>query len=225
MTRKARKCQLAAHRMHYVRRIVRAWNESSAADLEAGLQWYRRAESWALHIHPNRLIGAGVLAALSPRCEWNINKRWARELCDAALARRAMPAGIHTFAMRRKAWRITQLENPTIEAIVHILHGPKITRFFLNIIGNLDVVTIDVWAQRVATGKDSNRPPVGLQYQNLERAYQAASKILNAPARDIQAATWVHLRGSADVAGNSTAQLGFGFYTEELDATFDVSGF
>jgi len=223
MTKAQRTRSLATHRTHYVKRIVKAWHSATTSDLEAGLAWYDRARAHAEVIHPNVLIGAGVIAALSPRCEWSLNKRWAQTICDAAIAGSSCPSGVHTFAMRSKAWKIARLANPTVEQIVTILNGPKITRFFRNIIGDTSAVTIDVWAQRIATGKDSSTPPKGAMYLTLERAYQLAAEQIGVPARDVQAATWVNIRGAAEsLYGDSTSQLGLYFEESDdnLDATF-----
>jgi hypothetical protein len=100
--------------------------------------------------------------------------------------------------MRAKAWAIANLVSPSISQIVTILNGPKISRFFRNIVGDSNAVTVDVWAQRVATGKASNIPPAGLTYTNIELAYQAAALVIGVPARDVQAAVWVWVRGAAE---------------------------
>lgn len=197
MTKTQRKQSLASKRQHMTRRILNTWKQATAADLAQGLAWYERARLAAIEMHPNVLISAGVIAALSPRCMWSTNKKWAQMVIDAARNGDLCP-NVHTGEMRAKAWRIANLDNPTVEQIVLILNGFKITRFFRNIVGDLNAVTVDVWAQRIALGKESKTAPVGPTYLNIEAAYQAAALILGVPARDVQAATWVHIRGAAE---------------------------
>lgn len=198
MTKIRRKRILAAKRGHYVRRILLAWKGARSEDLASGLAWYQRAQDAAKDAHPNGLIGAGVIAALSPRTGWKQNKIWAKRVCEYALNGSEYPPQVSTYQRLDKAWQIANLENPTSEQILAILNGPKTCRFFRNITGDSQAVTIDVWAQRIATGVDSNKPPRGEQYNNLERGYQKAASILGVAPRDVQAAVWCSVRGTAE---------------------------
>jgi hypothetical protein len=174
------------------RRILAAYGEATAADLAAGLDWYRRAHDAArdlLPADPSR--AAGVIAALSPRCHWRTNLVWAAAILEAAERGDASPPRVHTLAMRRLAWRIALGEAP-----LEVLNGPKVRAFYANITGDLDAVTVDVWAARAAAGRDVARI-TGRTYTLIARAYREAAAILDMPARDVQAAVWVHVRGSA----------------------------
>lgn len=181
--------QLAAMR----RRILAAYGEASAADLAAGLDWYRRAYTAAESLLPDDPTrAAGVIAALSPRCHWRTNVAWAAAIIEAAERGDATPPRVHTLAMRQHAWRIAQGEAP-----LDVLNGPKVRAFYSNITGDLNAVTVDVWAARAATGRDL--PYVqGRIYRLISRAYREAAGILEMPARDVQAAVWVHVRGGAE---------------------------
>jgi hypothetical protein len=195
---------LASKQGHYTRRIITAWKAAKPEHLEQGLAWYDRAQQAALGMHENLLISAGVIAALSPRTEWTINKQWAQTVISYAQIGRQYPPKVSTKQRLDKAWTIANLVNPTKEEILAILNGPKTQRFFLNIIGDLQAVTIDIWAQRVATGRHSSRPPRGKHYDALERAYRKAANLLGAPPRDVQAAVWVWVRGSEEGRVKST---------------------
>jgi hypothetical protein len=198
MTKETRKRSIAAKQANYVKRIVKAWHTASSSDLASGLAWYTRAQDAAKAIHPNVLIGAGVISALSPRTEWTQNKKYAASICRAQAKGLMFPPSCGTRERTNKAWKIANLENPTREQILAILNGPKTQRFFLNIIGDSHAVTIDIWAQRVATGKADNRPPTAVSYVPLERAYQIAASQLNVPPSHVQAAVWVYIRGSEE---------------------------
>ena len=183
----------------YIRCITDAYAEVSLKDLRAGIAWYDRAAQTARAIHPDVLIGAGVLAALSPRTDWKHNKMYAERVCRYALDGAEYPPPCSTYSRLDKAWRIAQLENPSIPAILAILRGPKTCRFFRNIIGDENAVTIDVWSKRIATGgKDESAPKPGHDYDSLEQAYQIAGARLGISPCHLQAALWCHVRGSAE---------------------------
>lgn len=177
-----------------VRRIVRAFRAASAADLAAGLGWYATAWAVAQELDPrNPERAAGVIAALSPRCQWSTNIVWARAVLAAADAGAPCP-NVHTTAMRAQAYRIARGESA-----LAVLNGPKVRAFYANIVGDVDAVTVDVWAVRVATGltgKDAERMiSTPSKYARVAQCYREAARILGVTARETQAATWTAARG------------------------------
>lgn len=183
----------------YIAAITRAYADVSLADLRAGIAWYDRAQSTARAIHPNVLVGAGVLAALSPRTDWKHNKLYAKRVCLAWLGNSEYPPSVSTWNRVDKAWQILQLENPTSAQILAILNGPKTCRFFRNITGDENAVTIDIWSKRIATdGRDESAPKPGHDYDSLEQAFQIAASRLGISPRDLQAALWCHVRGNSE---------------------------
>jgi hypothetical protein len=186
-------------RGRYIGNITRAYAQVSSADIQAGIDWYNVAQLTAQSIHPNALIGAGVLAAMSPRTDWKHNKLYAERVCQHALSGSEYPPPCGTYDRLNKAWTIAHLENPTVAQILAILNGPKTQRFFLNISGNHKAVTIDIWSKRVATaGKDDSAPKAGHDYDTLEQAFQIVAGRIGMSPRDLQAALWIHVRGTAE---------------------------
>lgn len=200
MSKSSRNRSEAAKLAHMRRRILARYAEATAADLASGLDWYARAFEGARALLPNDPTrAAGVIAALSPRCHWRTNLVWAASVIEAAETGSECPA-VHMRAMRAQAWRIANGEHP-----LDVLNGPKVRAFFANITGDLERVTVDVWAARAAEGdtvpKDRHGvdiAPSGRRYALLERAYQEAAKVLDISPRACQAAVWVHVRGAAD---------------------------
>ncbi len=191
MTRTATPSQTSAAR---VRRICKAFRAATAADLAAGLGWYAEARRVAVAIDPrNPERAAGVIAALSPRCQWSTNVAWSRAVVGAADAGAPVPA-VHTETMRAQAYRIAAGEAP-----LSVLNGPKVRAFYANIVGDTDAVTVDVWAARVATGltgKDAERAiSTPARYAAIANDYRRAAEILGVTPREVQAATWVAARG------------------------------
>lgn len=194
MTRLQRKKSYAAKEAHAVRRILAHWNE--AGPRFQGKDWYDDAREIARELHPNFLCAAGILAALSPRCHWSVNLRWAKSVCDAFLQGKTYPPYVSTFRNRSKAWRIAKLKNPTQEQVLQILGGLKTQNFFRNIAGCKESVTVDSWAAFAAEGR-RNRPEIrGLRYVMLANAYRRAAQLLNQHPSTVQAVVWVKVRGS-----------------------------
>lgn len=200
MTKAAR--AYAGRLPHYVNRITEAWENTTAEDRAKGAEWFDRAQAAAAGLHYNSLIGAGVIAALSPRCPWATNLEWAKKVCDRALSRSRIPPSVSTYVNRQKAWYIARLMGPTPETIQSILkpnkrYGYKIERFFRNIIGDSQAVTIDTWAARVAEGGVFQQDHInGIRYESIERAYQITAERLGRTPRELQAAIWISVRGS-----------------------------
>lgn len=223
----------AAKMAHMVRRIRGAFESCSVQDLADGVGWYDRAAAAAQDMAgADMLRAAGVLAALSPRCAWKTNLSWARAVLVAVDTGAECPV-VHTTTMRGQAWRIAQ-GAPALS----VLNGPKVRSFFANISGDVDTVTVDVWAARVAEGWTAPQPhatsrvtqnrrkkgtgaialggqyktepaPAGKRYVMIASAYRTAAAKENADraksgsplgpisARDLQAAVWTAIRGSA----------------------------
>jgi len=159
----------------------------------------RGAKTTARAIHPNVLVGAGVLAALSPRTDWKHNKLYAERVCRYALDGAEYPPPVATYSRLNKAWTIATMDEPTRAKILAVLRGPKTCRFFRNITGDEHAVTIDVWSKRIATGgKDDSAPTPGHDYDSLEQAFQIAASRLGISPRDLQAALWCHVRGASE---------------------------
>jgi hypothetical protein len=176
------------------RRLRAHWQDTTDADRIAGIGWYDRALAASAQITPDDPArAAGIIAALSPRCLWATNVRWARDVVSAHDSGALVPPPVHTTKMRPIAWRIAQGTAP-LEA----LNGPKVRAFFENIMGNHRRVTVDVHAAYAAEGRRVKASPAGRRYANIERAYQEVADEVGISPRDFQAAIWVHVRGAAD---------------------------
>lgn len=196
MTR-ARKDAAEISRM--TRRLLAVHLECTPAELAQGLAWYDRARAAA-----EGMAGAGgleraasVIAHLSPRARWETNVSWAAKVLAAADAREPCP-NVSTGAQRSKAWQVaTGWKDPGAD------HGPKTGAFYRNILGDTSAVCVDAWAARAATGDTSigteRKSGIGrATYRRIEAAYVRAAHALGMAPRDLQAAVWVHVRGSAE---------------------------
>ena len=176
--------------------ILREFESATAEDLSAGLNWYSDALAFARSLDDDERKAAGVIAALSPRMAWDTNKDGAKKILRAAQRHsNIVPSVAGTYHNVRKAWRIAQGEDP---AIVLIPFEPnralKVCRFYANILGDTESVTVDIWAARVAI-KDAPATIRGKQYIRIEKMYQKAAQVIGTiTPRDLQAVCWVSIR-------------------------------
>lgn len=174
--------------------VVATVRAASPEAVEAGAAWYGDARAACREMADRHGVttatAAGVVAALSPRNRWAVNLTQADRVLAAAAAGGHLPA-VSTQANRVKAWAIAHGARP-----LSVLSGPKVRAFYRNLTGDLDAVTVDVWAARVvgATAQDLNR--VG-GYDAVAEDYRAAAAILDLPPAVTQAIAWVAVRGRA----------------------------
>lgn len=183
-----------------VRRICRTYRQTSPALRAMGAGWYPAAGREAARICPDRPdVAAGVIAALSPRCQWSTNVAWSDAMIRAAVAGRPCPA-VSTTAQRRTAWTIaTTGADPlthlgTVSHTGRVVSGHKVRAFYANIMGDVSAVTVDVWAYRAATGREVDGITAA-EYRAISAAYVRAAAILGAAPRDVQATVWMAIRG------------------------------
>lgn len=173
---------------------VEGWlNAATAQDLAEGLHWYDRARTVAEDMSTEYGLSvrhcAGVIAALSPRCQWAANVAGARKMIAAATAGDLEPSVNGLRDNRAKAWRIANGEDPDT-----VLSGPKVRAFYANIMGDGEPVTLDVWCARAAEGRSNPNAPKGRRYECLSEAYRRTARARGLAPRDVQAAVWTVYR-------------------------------
>lgn len=188
-------------------RIEMAYRSASPAERRLGRQWYPLAQEAARAIDPDDVErAAGVIAAFSPRERWHVNLAHAAAYIgwsdDDTQGLSDEPRV--TFAtQQRKAFKIAGGENP-----LDVLRGPKERAFYRAIMGDRDAVTVDTWAYRLSdalwaphpTRHDQFAETPGItprRYEDIAAAYRLAAKHLGVSARDLQATTWITVRGHA----------------------------
>lgn len=184
------------------RRITATYRLATPDQVESGTRWYHEAGALVDELARTggieRERAAVVVAHLSPQTPWHRNVSGARQLVREGRADHCMGSNL-TRAM-------LALTAPDPWATF----GPdarKTKRFALNLLGRTDVVTVDVWAARVAlgrgwgpawrTGADGDLllalGRVGV-YEALETAYVRAGRALKRSPADVQATTWIVAR-------------------------------
>jgi hypothetical protein len=161
------------------------------AEWESGAAWYSEAHALALSLTPNDpRVAAGVIAALSPRAGWSVNKKWAIESVAAGV-------GVgNTLPNRAKASRILAGQS-LADAFAK---APKTGAFAATIADpTTDAVTIDIHALSVAAGyrcKESDYQRLGRkgEYDRVSDMYRAVASQWGMMVSAVQAITWVSYR-------------------------------
>jgi len=174
------------------RRIVAEVKECNAEQAQAGAIWYAKAKGIALAMSTETGLPisscAGVIAALSPRIDWDHNVIWAWQVVRAAVAGRACPP-CNTTKNRAKAWAIAHGADPD-----ETLTGPKTNDFYHNIMGDWTRVTCDSWAALVALGYPLPNGVKGGMYKAITAAYRLAAQWLGELPAIVQAKAWIRRR-------------------------------
>lgn len=175
-----------------VDRIMSTWERATPSDVESGATWYGDAHDVvdaivAARPDLTREHAAAIIAHLSPRTPWGRNVAGAMALVTTGAA-----PGCLTANVARATVALTSADP------LATLKGPKIRRFALNILGDREAVTVDVWAARVALGDRFEDPEILLTrvgvFDAVEHAYRLAARRAGVDPTTMQATTWVVAR-------------------------------
>lgn len=161
---------------------------------EQGKTWYQYVNGIATAVgNGDTLLGAAIIAALSPQISFKENIRLAFEVMDG---RRT---GHYSYLIKKAAQLIELASNGqlTEETAKETLRGPKISAFFENIYRpeTSEAVTIDVWMLRFLEPTFKHMTPK--RYKAIETEFQKAAKVLGLKPHELQAICWIYVRGEA----------------------------
>jgi hypothetical protein len=170
----------------YAVNIMGVYKRALFCEIVNGTGWYARARALALELSPDDVWrGAGVLAALSPLKQWDLNVDLARQAFANGQARG------HFTGQCIKANRIMAGENP-----LDVLGGQKTTSFCVAIAtgGRGKIATIDGHAYDAAHGLshkwETRRINKG-EFDAIADAYAEVADYLGLAVNDLQAIVWV----------------------------------
>ena len=159
-----------------------------------GTIWYPDAWQYCLDVSkeypvtPERV--AAVLAVTSPRARWSKN-------IDATYG--IIQDAFKPAHKRRASYGILSANVAKGMLVANDRYysrhvtGPKVTNFYLNILGHQDPVTVDsIMSKAAGYGSDVNNRIRG----EVESAVHTLSDVLGISPRDTQAAVWIAFRGS-----------------------------
>jgi hypothetical protein len=172
-------------------RIVATYRRATPDQIADGAAWYADGESiiTALSAESGYSVEhvAAVVSHLSPRTTWSRNVYGATMLVTTGTAPTCIGANVD------RARRALESDTP-----LDTFGGPKTRRFARNLLGDRSVVTVDVWAARVAFGDVVDNPESALSrvgvYDAVEHAYILAAARLGVDPVSVQATTWIVAR-------------------------------
>ncbi len=186
--------------------IVKMYETANQNEYWQGVDWYIDAHNFTkvlesdLDYQISYKKIAGVIAALSPRNDWNRNKIDAKNICESFINLRSVDdVKVCTFnANKDKALKILLSDDKDIESI---LKGLKTVNFYRCIIGDHNAICIDGHAFSIACNEVRNLasiPPISPKnYKILQTEYKSATTFINKKynlslkVSDVQAITWV----------------------------------
>jgi hypothetical protein len=185
---------LQVDRIDATARILSLYAQATPAELRDGLGWYTRARRdltrAALAAGCDPLAGPIVAAILSPRSPWSVN-------LAGALALLADPDAVTRGAILPRSLAVARAYRRGKLTIDAALTGPKVRAFARNLAGDLEAVTVDVWATRAALGRDADLARCGCDHAALGAAYRDAAAVAGITPAAMQAVAWVVVRRQA----------------------------
>ena len=142
----------------YTKNINHVLSQAIDQDYKDGQAWYRDARLFAFQVSKDYCVSfrkvSAILAALSPRNRWERNKEDCITLIKECQGFEVNAKYATYGAMVSKAKKIYHSKVDSIQVILKLLNGQKISAFFLNIYDyQSDCVTVDSWIQLISLGK------------------------------------------------------------------------
>ncbi len=181
--------------------LLAVWYRANEHDYSHGLSWYAQANHTAGKIAMKKRITTeqvcGVIAALSPGLNWDVNidqaeffiSEWSAGATRGELLR--LTVGSYGRRNRIKAHKILKGQDP-----MEVLGGNKVRSFYQNLIfpqSDIAVVCIDRHAKSAAFGvKLGDRASVvrPKEYPGIEKLYIACARDLGVLPQGFQAVVW-----------------------------------
>lgn len=188
----------------YDKNIKFILKQAKPIDFIQGEKWYTQARIFAFKTSRKYNVSfrkvCAIIAALSPRNKWGRNK------LDAEMLVSYLTGNIKDFPkcstygkMVEKAIKIFNSPDDSLNSMLRILNGPKISAFFLNIYdSNSQCVTVDSWIQLISLGKYisvEDRPALKISdYKLIESIIRKLAEKRNIRPPVLQAVLWVSFK-------------------------------
>ena len=176
-----------------VKRISRTFNKATAEQISDGLFWYTEATDLVHYLagSSSRYTEdqvAAAMAHLSPRLRWKQNVEAITEL--------VLNDTIPNYVMSGPAERARKALVASNPEATFGKKAKKTLNFSRNCSGCPQSVTVDVWAANVVGVAESELKLVGV-YDAIAHCYRLAAKRAGVTPAQMQAITWIVVRGSA----------------------------
>jgi len=160
-----------------------------------GQVWYPEAWQYCLDVSKDYSITpqrvAAILAVTSPRARWQKNVEATYMIVEDSFK---------PTHKRRASYGI--LNANAVKGLIvandryysrHVT-GPKVSNFYLNIVGHTDPITVDsIMSKAAGYGSDVNT----MIRNTVEQGVRSLAEVFDTTPRDMQAAIWIAYRGNA----------------------------
>jgi len=195
--------QLTKRKNKFSKNIHHVLGLANSTDFVEGEKWYRDARLYSFELSKKYGVSfrkvCAILAALSPRNRWQRNKEDAETLIQECLG--LIPYGKYATygAMVDKARRIFASKVDSIQTMLTILNGQKISAFFLNIYdSNSQCVTVDSWIQLISLGEylavDKRPSLTKTDYKLIEETIKELASTKKVAPPVMQAVLWISFK-------------------------------
>ena len=175
-----------------VKRISRLYNSATDQDVIDGMCWYNEAISIVYRLSNNSQYTidqvAAAMAHLSPRLRWKQNV----DSIESLVATGFLPSYVMSGPANRSRKALVAA-NP---GVTFGKKAKKTLNFSRNVSGCVNSVTVDVWAARVVGVSEAQLKLTGV-YEAIAHCYRLAAKRAGIHPAQMQAITWIVIRGSA----------------------------
>ena len=173
-----------------VGRILATYDAATPEQLRDGRAWYAGMLA-VMRAHADD-TGYTVDQCADVYAACSINTPWTRniELASRAIAQGRLDGGTLTHVCGLVDSILAGVG--TVHTLIKSTDARKIRCFSRNLAGDHDAVTVDRWANRVATGADD--VPRGMRYDAIADAYRYAADMRDVSPAVMQATTWCVVR-------------------------------
>lgn len=179
----------------YVTAILAVYDAASDTDIRKGEAWYGTMHA-AMQEHSAQ-SGYSVAQCAAVYAACSVNTQWAQ---NVTLAERAISnGGLVGGTLGQTVSKVNAiLGGADIDSTITIdPDNLKLRNFIRNMTGDVDAVTVDRWARRIATRGAQSGVPKGDLYRKIADAYVQAAWERNTEPSTMQAVTWVAMTGKA----------------------------
>ena len=196
------------------RNIIQVLDRANETTVLEGKEWYPNAQRIAMAVgrlaRPEHtrgtqvMIGAGILSALSPQTNWDLNIAKAFSFAEAY-----QRPTFTTTSNYQKALNVVTMLDSAIQSGDPLLYvenlmgkvAPKQKAFYRNIVDpagdyipTIDRHAIGIYLDRKPSKEDIRRYGTGNALQDVINTYVTASKLADLHYNELQAITWLQWR-------------------------------
>jgi hypothetical protein len=175
-----------------VKRISRCYNKATDQQVVDGMVWYSDVVTFITELAEGSPFTvdqvAAAMAHLSPRLRWKQNV--------AAIENLVLDGWVPSYVMSGPAERAIKALIAANPEDTFGKKAKKTLNFSRNVSGCPTSVTVDVWAANVVGVAESELKLTGV-YEAIAHCYRLAAKRAGVTPAQMQAITWIVVRGSA----------------------------